>query len=297
MGKSRNFRRLRWLLCLAVLMSLAGCASAGPDAYSRAVENYSRGRIAEALSEYREAIRVNPDDPKPKFNMAVIFQDQGRVEEAESIYRAILDRNPGYAPAWSNLASVQEKRGQADAAEKSYRRALEVDRDNPWAASQFGYFYFRAGRLDEARALFEESLRRNPRCSNAWFGLAEIAEKRGDAGAAIKDYDKVILFNPSDLPAYLRAADLRIARGERDAAIGLLRRAVKVDPRRSDIHFLLGRLLREAGKWKEAEKAFDEAKDTGTPPAECDRELSFVYTKLAEEAAAGAGGERSETRK
>jgi len=209
-----------------------------------------------------EAIRANPDDPKPKFNMAVIFQDQGRVEEAEAIYRAILDRNPGYAPAWSNLASVQEKRGQADAAEKSYRRALEVDRDNPWAASQFGYFYFRAGKLDEARALFEESLRRNPRCSNAWFGLAEIAEKRGDAAAAIKDYDKAILFNPSDLPAYLRAADLRIARGEREAAIGLLRRASR-SIRAGRYPFFAWSPLREAGKWKEAEKAFDEAKDTG----------------------------------
>src|SRR5208337_2600600 len=114
------------------------------------------GRLSESVESYKQAIILNPSDPQPKFNLAVIYQDQEKLEEAERLYRTIVVRNPGFAPAWSNLASIQEKRGQTDEAEKSHRRALEADRDGCAAASQFGYFLLRADRRDEAGAVFEQ---------------------------------------------------------------------------------------------------------------------------------------------
>jgi len=275
--------RNRILLLLAGLLAVSGCAGGGADPYNRAVEHYGRGRVNESIGEYQQAIRVNPSDPLPKFNLAVIYQDQGRKDEAEKLYRAILAQHPEFAPAWSNLASLQEAGGQMGAAEQSYRRAVEADRSDSWSASQFGYFLLRAGRLDEASALFEEALRRNPKCANAWFGLGEIAEKRDDMRTALKSYDRAMFYNPSDIQALLRSADLRVRKGDRAGAVALLRRATVLDPRRGDIHFLMGRLLSEDGKWKEAEKAFELARQNGVPPAECDRELGIIYARLAEE--------------
>lgn len=273
----------RILLLLAGLLVISGCASGGTDPYNRAVEHYGRGRVNESISQYQQAIRVNPSDPLPKFNLAVIYQDQGRKDEAEKLYRAILVQHPEFAPAWSNLASLQETTGQMMAAEQSYRRAVEVDRNDSWAASQFGYFLFRAGRLDEASSLFEESLRRNEKCANAWFGLGEIAERRDDVRSALKSYDRAMFYNSSDIQAFLRSADLRMQKGDRAGAVVLLRRASKLDPKRGDIHLLLGRLLSEEGKWKEAERAYEQARENGAPRGECDRELSIIYGRLARE--------------
>jgi len=187
MGKSSGF------LFLALLIAVAGCASGGPDPYGRAVEQYGKGRINESIGEYQQAIRLNPADPRPKFNLAVIYQDEGRLDEAEKLYRAILEQHPGFAPAWSNLASIQEKQGRMDACEQSFRRAIEADKDDSWTASQFGYFLLRSGRQEEAGKLFEESIRRNAKCANAWYGLASIAEQKGDNRTALKDYDKVLV--------------------------------------------------------------------------------------------------------
>lgn len=283
MGRSRK------AFFLAALIILSGCASGGGDPYNRAVDHYSKGRINESVSDYKRAIMANQSDPQAKFNLAVIYQDGGKLDEAERLYNEILQKYPDYAPALSNLGSIQEKRGMKSAAEQSYRRAMEVDKDDSWTASQFGYFMLRTGREDEAAALFEESIKRDFRCSNAWYGLGLIAEGKGDARTALKNYDRAIMYNPSDLHACLKAADIKLARGDIGGAAALFQKAAAIDPSRGDIQLTLGRLLREEGKFKESEKVLERARKAGAPQAECDRELSIVYGKLSEEAATKAG--------
>lgn len=283
-------KKSRGIFFLAFLLAVSGCASGGSDPFGRGVEHYAGGRINDSMDAYRQAMLLDPADPRPRFNLAVLYQDRGRFEEAEALYRSILAKHPEYAHAWANLASIEEKRNQPHAAEKFYRRAVDADKDDAWTASQYGYFLLRAGKDEEAAALFEESLKRNPRCANGWFGLGEIAERKGDPKAALADYDKALVYNPSDLQAYLRSAAIRIDRGERGAAIGLLRKAVALEPENGEIQLRLGRLLGEEGKWKEAEKAVEGARENGAPRAECERELCLIYGKLAEEAAAQADG-------
>ncbi len=279
MGKNSAF-------ILACLILLSACASRGADPYNRAVEDYCMGRLSESVESYSQAIILSPSDPRPKFNLAVIYQDQEKLEEAERLYRTIVEHNPGFAPAWSNLASIQEKRGQTDEAEKSHRRAMEADPDSCAAASQFGYFLLRAQRGDEAAAVFDLSIKKDSRCANAWFGLGQIADAKGDLRTAIRSYDNALIYNPSDLEAYLRSAKIMISQGERGRAVDLLQKAASLEPGRGDINLLLGKLLLEEGKLKDAEKALVLAGKTGAPSAECDRELSIVYGKLCEEAAA-----------
>ncbi len=270
---------------LACLIFLSACASGGADPYNRAVENYCMGHINESVESYKQAIILNPSDPQPKFNLAVIYQDQEKLDEAESLYKTIVEHDPGFAPAWSNLASIQEKRGQANEAEKSHRRALEADPDGCAPASQFGYFLLRAQRMDEAAAVFEHSIRKDPRCANSWFGLGLVAEAKGDQRTALRSYDNALIYNSSDLEAYVRSAKIMVSMGERGRAVGLLQKAASLDPARGDINLLLGKLLLEEGKLKEAENVIELARKTGAPSAECDRELSIVYGKLCEEAA------------
>jgi Tfp pilus assembly protein PilF len=281
------------LFLAALLILLSACASGNSDPYNRAVEYYSLGHVDESVESFKQAILINPSEPEPKFNLAVIYQDQGKLDEAESLYRAIIQKNAEFAAAWSNLASIQEKRGQIVEAEKSHRLAVQADRGGCAAASQFGYFLLRNQRTDEAADVFKQAVEKDGRCANAWFGLGMIAELRGDRRTALRSYDNVSIYNASDLEAYLRSADLRISMGERAAAVLLLEKAASLAPDRGDIKLRLGRLLREEGKYKDAEKTLEEAIKAGAPRNECDRELSIVYGKLYEEAsAASADGAR-----
>ena len=209
MGKNSAF--------IFICLFLVSACSSGGGPYNRAVENYGMGHMDECIDAYRQAIEANPADPRPKFNLAVIYQDRGKPEEAERLYRAIVEHNPRFAPAWSNLASIEEKQGRAEDAEKSHRRAMEADKDGCAAASQYGYFLMRAGRSDDAAEIFEQSIKTNPRCPNAWFGLGLLAEAKGDYRAALQSFDKTLIYNPSDLEACRRSADIMILR-ERETA-------------------------------------------------------------------------------
>ena len=45
---------------------------------------YRAGELDASLSEYQEAIRLNPDFPEAHHNLALVFSSLGRFEEAAS---------------------------------------------------------------------------------------------------------------------------------------------------------------------------------------------------------------------
>ena len=241
------------------------------------------------MQEYKLAAQLDPGDPRPPFNLAVIYQDEGRTGEAVELYRSILDRHPRYAPALANLASIEEGGGDFQSAERTYRRAMEVNPDDAAAAGQYGFFLLRRDRVGDAEAAFLEALRRNKKYPNAFFGLAVIARQQGKPTEALRFFKEAIYYNPQDLEAHLQAADILLMQGKKEEAVGMLKAACSLDPARGDTFLRLGRLQEEQGAWKDAEEAMLTALKQGAPSAECNRELARIYEKLAEQATASAG--------
>jgi tetratricopeptide (TPR) repeat protein len=275
---------LRIVIPLMLCLIVSACASTTVSHYNLGVENYTRGKLPEAIAEYKEAARLNPQDPRPVFNLAVIYQDQGRDKEAAELYESILRQHPAYAQAMVNLASIQESGGNNGKAEELLKRSLEMDRDTCSPPSQYGFFLLRANREEDAEAAFKEALRRDATCANAYFGLGSIASRAGDNKLALSQFQEVIHYNPSDLSAHLKAAELLIDQGKRSEAIALLKKAAAIDSRRAETFMLLGRLLSREQAWKDAEQAVEKALSLGAPPRDCYLELSRIYQKLAEEA-------------
>jgi Flp pilus assembly protein TadD len=273
------------MIALLLVCSIVwGCASANVNHYSLGVEHYTRGRLPEAIEEYKEAIQQDPRDLRPRFNLAVIYQDMDRNEEASKLYELILKAQPGHAPALVNLAAIKEKEGDLSGAESLFRKAVEMDKDVCFPPSQYGFFLLRRDRAEDAEAAFKEAVRRDKSCANAYFGLGSLEIRKGDSEAALRYFKEAIHYNPSDLPAHLEAVEILIARGDRSEAIRLLQKAATLDPHRAETYYLLGRLLGQERAWKDAEEALSKALSLGAPREECSIELSQIYRRLAEEA-------------
>ena len=127
------------------LMVLSACASRSQGPYNRGVEQYGIGHVDRCIEDYRQAIELHPADPRPKFNLAVVYQDQGELEKAEGLYREIVTADPGFAPAWSNLASIMEKRGLTDEAQKLHLLAMKADGGGCASACSVRFFSLKTG--------------------------------------------------------------------------------------------------------------------------------------------------------
>ena len=59
----------------------------------------AQNRIDEAIPYYLTALRLNPGDYQTEFNLGLSFSREGKRPEAESHYRQALRLNPNYAEA------------------------------------------------------------------------------------------------------------------------------------------------------------------------------------------------------
>ena len=77
-----------------------------PQLTTTSASSCSAGEVDEAIAEYREAIRLKPDDAEAHCNLGVALLGQGKVDEAIAAHRAALrlNRNPNYPNIPNNLA-------------------------------------------------------------------------------------------------------------------------------------------------------------------------------------------------
>jgi len=96
----------------------------------------NKGEVDEANVEYREALRLRPDLPEVHFGLGYALQFRGKVDEAILKYREALRLRPDFAEAHYNLSSALQARGKVDEAILEYREAL---RSKPDLAERLGH--------------------------------------------------------------------------------------------------------------------------------------------------------------
>ncbi len=71
----------------------------------------SQSDLPESAAEsFREAIRLAPDDPKPRYNLALHLMFQGRRDDAEAELRETLRRQPAHPPSHELLSQIERQR-------------------------------------------------------------------------------------------------------------------------------------------------------------------------------------------
>ena len=65
------------------------------------------GQLDEARIELGEAVRLNPDNARTHFNFGVLLAKQGRLDEAQREFEETIRLDPHYARAQEYLAQMQ----------------------------------------------------------------------------------------------------------------------------------------------------------------------------------------------
>jgi protein O-GlcNAc transferase len=173
----------------------------------------AKGEPAKAASYYEKLRRMAPEDPRPVFLLGASYYDAGRLDAAERMFTEGA-RFPGMlGDAYSNLGAIAYKRGHmkeavwflSRAAQRrpgksgvryNYALALQaVERyeealkelesaasaapTDPEVRFLSGVIALRLGRLADAEAFFQETLRLDPNNDSAKHNLALLASLHG----------------------------------------------------------------------------------------------------------------------
>ena len=92
-----------------------------------------KGRIDEALEQYREAVRIRPEFTAGQYNVGVALTRLGRIDEAVPAFEAAVEQDPDFLKAHFNLAVCHAQLNQAGPAIEHFREVLRIDPGNPTA--------------------------------------------------------------------------------------------------------------------------------------------------------------------
>lgn len=146
-----------------------GAASAPGPSFEQAVVHYNlalfhakQGHLKEAESEYREALKLEPNSGEARRNLSAVLIDQGRFEEALAEAREAVRIEPKSAPAHHNLGVCLAHLGRWEDALSAYRESLALDSGRSETHNDIGVALATLGRVPEALGHFEEAVRLQP---------------------------------------------------------------------------------------------------------------------------------------
>jgi protein O-GlcNAc transferase len=93
------------------------------------------GRFDEAEPHARRAVEIDPGDVTAQFNLGCLLYDASRMAEAEARFRLVLDLDPSHVDALTNLARVQQDQGRIDDAVECQERAVGLRPDSAFLHS------------------------------------------------------------------------------------------------------------------------------------------------------------------
>ncbi len=133
-----------------------------------------RGQLAEAVQHAREAVKLAPEDDRVHFNLGNLMTASGMPDEADRELRRAVQLNPDNGDAQFNLGVLLGSRNHLDEAIVHLRRAVDINPQNGDAHRNLGLGLGFQGKLDEGIDELRTALRLQPDSAEAQRNLASL---------------------------------------------------------------------------------------------------------------------------
>ncbi|MHC4092362.1 MAG: tetratricopeptide repeat protein [Planctomycetota bacterium] len=141
----------------------------------------SQGRLDEALAQWREMLKLDPDYSKAHFNIGIILQAQNRLNDAIAHFRRAVRGQPHSVLARCKLGDALCAQGEYEEAIGQYRQAQRFRPDFPPAHYSLGNALIMMGQIDAGLAHLREVARLSPHRPAPLNDMAWILATHPDA--------------------------------------------------------------------------------------------------------------------
>ncbi len=216
-----------------------------------------KGLLENAETEFKKALRINPDDSQANYNLGWIYNKKNAIKKAEEVFNAAIRSNPKNYQAHNSLGLIYAKRGQFEIAEKAFQNALNIDSRYIPSLNNLGIIYIETGRLKDAERMLKYALTIKPEYLEAYDNLGLVYHDMGLSEKAIENFKTALKLDPFFAPAYNNLGLSYFKAGQLGNAENAYKKALEIDPEFQAAQFNLAQLYYRRGKWKKAEEVFN----------------------------------------
>lgn len=179
----------RQTVAVLLLGLLAGCASSPRDS-SR---EQSEGGIR--IVENRSVDASVRSD----FEAAIALLEKKEYEPAVRVLKKVIQGSQNNSAPYINIAMAYVMLDKSDLAEENFKQALSINPEHPVAINEYALLLRRAGRYDEARALYDRAVAKYPEYMPVRKNYGILCELyMDDAPCALEQYEVYSEHNPED---------------------------------------------------------------------------------------------------
>src|SRR5882672_11247372 len=252
----------RWpsifVLSIAAL-AMAGCSEKAPSKdqiLSRANEAFAAQRYIQAEKDYREVLRLAPDDPVAMRRLGILYSDQGQIVQAYPLLKKYsglqpddaemqvkfglalfatgdypqareaallaLSKRPGDEQALSLLADTARSLEEIEDVRKTIEDLRKTDQDSSSYHLALGSLDLRKGEKTLAEKEFKTALELDPKSGTPYVALAMLYWNNNDLKAADQALKTAADLAPTNSPVRMRYVDFKLRTGAAAEAKAML---------------------------------------------------------------------------
>jgi tetratricopeptide (TPR) repeat protein len=164
-----------------------------------------QGSFDRAITQYQAALKIRPNYPEALFRLGVDYMHVKQHAQAIAVWKQYIAATNDSASGYSNLGLSQQLSGDTEAAEASYRKGIERDPKNQHCRVNYGVMLAMQGRISEATLQFQSVL--SP--AEVHYNLGSVYEQQGKLEQARAEYEEALKLDPKMVDAQTRLASLK----------------------------------------------------------------------------------------
>jgi len=296
-----NERKSWWLSAFAVtaaVLTFGGCdrvvSYTEQERLQRAQNFKDEGKLQSSVIELKNALQKNPNNAQARWLLGEIYVELGQSAEAEKellkakelgvaeeslkvrlgkallsqgLYQRVLSEiKAGGASPPPVQAKIIALRGQAHIGLRQVDEACalfsqSVEMDKSYVPAYWGLAQCAAakGNLQQTRAHLDQALKLDDKNSGTWSRLGDLERATNKLSAAEAAYTNALKYNPADLDALLGRANARISDKKADEASQDIDAALKIAKNNPIANHLRGVIHYGRGNYADAKTSFETA--------------------------------------
>jgi len=245
--------------------------------FNIAIGHQGKGELDTAITDWKTALAVSPDEPAALYNLGVALSDAKRDEEALEPLRKAVELKPTDARTRTGLGMALLRTKHPDEALEQLLKAIELNPADAKAQGALGSLLAERGQIQEAIPHFEQALELDPKDADTQNNIAVALVRAGRAEAALPYFEKALAADPNAAEPHGNMGLILFRQGHFDEAIPHLEKALSGGFDAAEVQRALGRALAGKGRFEEAIPHFEAvaASDPVTLGV-----LSSIYAKV-----------------